>query len=143
MRGTLSRATKRVVTKSQQQQQPQIPRRLQATSSPTATTIKSRSGIRWHGGAAIAAPNTKSISITFLQPDGETRTVVEALVGETLLQTAHRNEIDLEGACEGGTHSCILSTHISICSCGSTRCMHAALLHWFRLVFLGRAFPCR
>jgi ferredoxin len=27
---------------------------------------------------------------------------VKAIVGETILQTAHRNEIELEGACEGG-----------------------------------------
>ncbi len=41
------------------------------------------------------------ISITFLQPDGQTRKTVEARVGESLLQTAHRNDIELEGACEG------------------------------------------
>jgi ferredoxin len=39
--------------------------------------------------------------VKFLQPDGETIREVEALVGESLLQTAHNNEIDLEGACEG------------------------------------------
>jgi ferredoxin len=38
--------------------------------------------------------------VTFLQPD-ETKKTVQARVGETLLQTAHRNDIDLEGACEG------------------------------------------
>ena len=56
---------------------------------------------RWHntGGPTSGA----SVNVVFLQPDGETRTAVQAFVGETLLQTAHRNEIDLEGACEGGT----------------------------------------
>lgn len=58
--------------------------------------------VRWHGGPSVAA-DAPSVSMSFLQPDGETRTVVKALVGESLLQTAHRNEIDLEGACEGGT----------------------------------------
>lgn len=41
-----------------------------------------------------------TIHITFLQPD-ETKRTVDARVGETILITAHRNEIDLEGACEG------------------------------------------
>lgn len=58
------------------------------------------SGVRWHGGPTVAADAPK-VNVTFLQPDGKTRTEVQALVGETLLQTAHRNEIDLEGACEG------------------------------------------
>lgn len=40
------------------------------------------------------------VQITFLQPDSTKRTV-EAIVGESLLQTAHRNGIELEGACEG------------------------------------------
>ena len=40
------------------------------------------------------------VHITFLQPDS-TKKTVEAIVGETLLQTAHRNDIELEGACEG------------------------------------------
>ena len=55
--------------------------------------------IRWHGGPTVPA-DAPTISVTFLQPDDTKRTVT-ARVGETLLQTAHRNEIDLEGACEG------------------------------------------
>ncbi len=57
-------------------------------------------GVRWHGGPKV--PNdAPTITVTFLQPD-KTRKEVQARVGESLLQTAHRNEIDLEGACEGG-----------------------------------------
>jgi hypothetical protein len=41
------------------------------------------------------------VNIGFLQPDGETTKTVTARVGESFLQTAHRYEIDLEGACEG------------------------------------------
>ncbi len=52
---------------------------LQRLRTTTTTTTR----IRWHGG-----------------PD-ETKKTVQARVGETLLQTAHRNDIDLEGACEG------------------------------------------
>jgi ferredoxin len=56
--------------------------------------------VRWHGGPKV--PNdAPTITVTFLQPD-KTRKEVQARVGESLLQTAHRNEIDLEGACEGG-----------------------------------------
>ncbi|CAH58144.1 iron-sulfur cluster binding protein [Ehrlichia ruminantium] len=38
--------------------------------------------------------------ITFILPDG-TRKTYEAYDGETLLSLAHRNNVDLEGACEG------------------------------------------
>jgi hypothetical protein len=54
---------------------------------------------RWHGGGPTSGT---VVSVTFLQPDGVTRTTVPAYEGETLLQVAHRHEIDLEGACEGG-----------------------------------------
>lgn len=54
---------------------------------------------RWHGGPTVAA-DTPTVSVSFLQPNGETK-VVQARVGENFMQVAHRNEIDLEGACEG------------------------------------------
>jgi 2Fe-2S ferredoxin len=38
--------------------------------------------------------------VTFIDPDG-TRHEVDAPVGLSLLEVAHRNDIDLEGACEG------------------------------------------
>lgn len=38
--------------------------------------------------------------MTFIQPDG-TRTEVEAPEGLSVLEIAHRNKIELEGACEG------------------------------------------
>ena len=55
--------------------------------------------LRWHGGPSVAA-DAPTVSVTFIQPDGAPRSV-DARVGESLLQTAHRNEIELEGACEG------------------------------------------
>ena len=55
---------------------------------------------RWHGDSSVAH-NTPTVDVTFLQPDGTTRITVPARIGESLLETAHRNEIDLEGACEG------------------------------------------
>jgi hypothetical protein len=70
-------------------------------SKTTATTTSSQSSAgakRWHGGPKVAdaAP---TVNIVFLQ--GETRKEVSAKVGESFLQTAHRHDIDLEGACEG------------------------------------------
>ncbi|QJC27581.1 rhodocoxin [Anaplasma platys] len=38
--------------------------------------------------------------VTFVSPDG-TKETYEAYEGETLLTLAHRNKVDLEGACEG------------------------------------------
>ncbi len=38
--------------------------------------------------------------MTFIEPGGARR-VVEARVGDSLLDVAHRHEIDIEGACEG------------------------------------------
>jgi 2Fe-2S ferredoxin len=39
--------------------------------------------------------------IIFIGADGRTRYEVEAEPGQTLLEVAHENEIDIEGACEG------------------------------------------
>jgi 2Fe-2S ferredoxin len=39
--------------------------------------------------------------MTFISADGKTRREVEAPVGLSVLEIAHRNDIDLEGACEG------------------------------------------
>jgi len=38
--------------------------------------------------------------LTFINPDGS-RTEVEAAVGQSVLEAAHRSHVDLEGACEG------------------------------------------
>ena len=39
-------------------------------------------------------------TVTFIDPDG-TRHDIEARAGQTLLDIAHANDIDIEGACEG------------------------------------------
>jgi ferredoxin len=64
------------------------------SAAPTTTAT-----VRWHGGPSTTADAAR-IHVTFIQPD-DTKKTVEAIVGESLLQTAHRNDIDLEGACEG------------------------------------------
>lgn len=64
--------------------------------------------IRNHGGPSIPA-DAPTIHFTFVNPHpsqakkGEPleKLRVEARIGETILQTAHRNNVDLEGACEG------------------------------------------
>jgi len=39
--------------------------------------------------------------MVFVSADGQTRTEVDAPLGLSVLEIAHRNKIDLEGACEG------------------------------------------
>ena len=64
--------------------------------------------VRYHGGPSISA-DAPTIKLTFVNPPSKTegedakaeRLVVDARVGETLLQVAHRNHIEVEGACEG------------------------------------------
>jgi ferredoxin len=55
---------------------------------------------RWHGGPHIDKDHTEIVHISFVLADS-TKKVVDAYVGESLLQVAHRNDVDLEGACEG------------------------------------------
>ena len=46
--------------------------------------------------AALAAK--KTISVTFIKPDGS-KQVVTAPVGDSMLEIAHANKIDIEGVC--------------------------------------------
>ena len=62
-------------------------------------TASSSGAKRWHGGPDVGH-DAVVINCSFLQPDGSTKEV-HAKVGETLLQTAQRYDIELEGACEG------------------------------------------
>jgi ferredoxin len=50
----------------------------------------------------VAAAAT--VPITFVEPDGKEKTV-DAKIGMHLLDVAHKNNIDLEGAC-GGELAC-------------------------------------
>jgi len=80
---------------------------LKSKLAPVASRIL-RTTIRNHGGPHIPA-SAPTIQVTFINPhpsraqkDGpEEKLTVEARIGETFLQTAHRSDIDLEGACEG------------------------------------------
>lgn len=57
--------------------------------------------VRWLTAGPKIAADAPTVNMTFRSPDGTTKRTVQARIGETLLQTAHRNELDLEGACEG------------------------------------------
>lgn len=50
------------------------------------------------------SPSSKTVSITFVEADGNKKTV-DAEVGTDLLSAAHDNDIELEGAC-GGELAC-------------------------------------
>ena len=64
---------------------------------PTTTVQK-----RWHGGPHIDHDHADSVHVSFLDIDGNPlKANVDAYVGESLLQVAQRNDIELEGACEG------------------------------------------
>ncbi|KAJ1994314.1 mitochondrial matrix iron-sulfur protein [Dimargaris cristalligena] len=51
-----------------------------------------------HGSAQIP-PEGEGLSVTFITPEGEKKQV-RCYEGDTLLEIAHANNIDLEGACE-------------------------------------------
>ena len=67
---------------------------LQRPPLPTSTQQQ----IRHHGDGP--GPDAPTIQLTFINAD-DSQTTVAARIGETLLQTAHRTGIEIEGACEG------------------------------------------
>ncbi len=69
---------------------------LAKVSPPFTTTV------RWHGGPHIDHDHADSIHVSFVDADGNfLKEEVDAFIGESLLQVAQRNDIELEGACEG------------------------------------------
>ena len=61
--------------------------------------LATASPITQHGGGKDD-PHAEQITVTFIEKDG-TNTVVKATVGQSMLEVAHKNDIELEGACEG------------------------------------------
>lgn len=57
-------------------------------------------GQRWHGGGT-PAPGTECIDVTFHDQKDKSEKTVQVPIGQSLLEAAHNNDIDLEGACEG------------------------------------------
>lgn len=73
-----------------------------APADPTQRALRARAVTR---GLSTGANNARitpenSIEVTFVDRDGERR-VVRGVLGENLLETAHRHDVELEGACEG------------------------------------------
>lgn len=62
------------------------------------TTLGNNKQIRWHGDGP--GPDAPTVQLTFINPD-DSETKISARVGETLLQSAHRTGVEMEGACEG------------------------------------------
>jgi len=75
-----------------------------------STTAFVRRGARALATAAAAAAGKKKagagggapIKVTFVKPDGS-RVTVSAPLGDSMLEVAHANKIDIEGACGGET----------------------------------------
>jgi ferredoxin-2, mitochondrial len=67
---------------------------------PSIPSMIHNAAVRWHGDSSVPH-DAPTVNVTFQQPDGTTHVTVPARIGESLLETAHRNAIDLEGACEG------------------------------------------
>jgi ferredoxin-2, mitochondrial len=53
-----------------------------------------------HTAANQPLTHENSIELTFIGGEGE-RTTVRAAIGSSLMQAAHANDVELEGACEG------------------------------------------
>ncbi|GMH32319.1 hypothetical protein BSKO_00153 [Bryopsis sp. KO-2023] len=68
-------------------------------SSDARTAGIHTSPVPQHGSKEVD-PNAPSIQVTFVERDGQERQV-RAPMGQSLLEVAHSNDIDLEGACEG------------------------------------------
>ena len=81
-------------------------RHISLSSYTNKHGIWSRPAVRWHGGPEISS-NAPTVPISFINSSKASKEneggeiTVDAKVGESLLQTAHRFSIDLEGACEG------------------------------------------
>ena len=69
-------------------------------STVSVSAISARGGSA-RAGIAMARPREDDAHrSTFVERDGERR-AVRGLIGENLLETAHRHDVELEGACEG------------------------------------------
>ena len=93
---------------------------LNGTFEPAAVDASFASGplmfhARHHRGESLLGGdfNAETITVTFVDKDGEEE-VVEAQVGKNLLEIAHMNDIELEGACEGEFCSPQVSLSLSL-----------------------------
>lgn len=68
-------------------------------AAPLWSATRSWKSAGMHGGKAVKANDEGAIKLTFVDPDGE-ESVVYGRKGQSILDVAHANGIDLEGACE-------------------------------------------
>jgi ferredoxin len=73
-----------------------------AAAAPAGRSLHSSAAQQAASSPSPSAPDstTDTITVTFVDKDGND-VVVQAPLGKSLLEVAHDNEIELEGACEG------------------------------------------
>jgi len=76
-----------------------VPRDL-IDRSRSALLARAAARARSTSASKVHITPENSIEVTFVDRDGERR-VVRGILGENLLETAHRHDVELEGACEG------------------------------------------
>mmetsp|Transcript_11565 Transcript_11565/g.18988 ORF Transcript_11565/g.18988 Transcript_11565/m.18988 type:complete len:159 (-) Transcript_11565:214-690(-) len=81
-----------------------IIRRLHGTSAPSSAYHRYVQNIQNNRSTTRAFSSKETVTITYCDPDG-TEHPVEAEIGKHLLDVAHDNNIELEGAC-GGELAC-------------------------------------
>ncbi len=77
---------------------------------PFARRALHASGVHLHGGPHVDTNTASKVTMKWTKA-GEVVAETEAYVGQTLLQIAHKNDIELEGACEG------------VCACSTCHCI--------------------
>ncbi|CAK0761288.1 Adrenodoxin-like protein 1, mitochondrial [Coccomyxa viridis] len=77
---------------------------LRDSSASAVHALTCRQASQYHCSSSLSSSDTsgeETISATFHdEKDGSTKTV-QVPVGQSLMEAAHANDIDLEGACEG------------------------------------------
>ncbi|CAN0192170.1 unnamed protein product [Pylaiella littoralis] len=78
--------------------------RPEATAAAAAANLFTRGNLISGRGISSTSARRDKVNMTFVEDDG-TEIHVEAELGSTLLEVAHENDVELEGAC-GGDLAC-------------------------------------
>eukprot|EP00927_Polykrikos_kofoidii_P015834 TRINITY_DN17092_c0_g1_i3.p2 TRINITY_DN17092_c0_g1~~TRINITY_DN17092_c0_g1_i3.p2 ORF type:complete len:173 (-),score=25.78 TRINITY_DN17092_c0_g1_i3:42-560(-) len=76
--------------------------------TPLRAADRNHTNIPPHSATGFAGSSTRRCStfnVKFISADGDSVRVVSAKSGQTILEVAHKNDIDIEGAC-GGECAC-------------------------------------
>lgn len=71
-----------------------------STSGTSSSSNVHTSASCLHGGHSSDDEDAEKISVTFVSEKDGSETTVQVPIGQHLLEAAHRNDIELEGACE-------------------------------------------